>query len=65
LANTTGRTVYDSMYVALAIRLDTRSITADDRLEAALKGVPALAAHIEHVRTFGVKRKGERPGKMG
>src|SRR4029450_4375644 len=32
LANATGRTVYDSMYVALAVRLNTRSITADERL---------------------------------
>lgn len=40
LANATGRTVYDSMYVALAVRLNTRAITADDRLEAALKGIP-------------------------
>jgi predicted nucleic acid-binding protein len=52
LANATGRTVYDSMYVALAVRLNTRSITADDRLEGALKRVPALAAHIQLVQTF-------------
>jgi predicted nucleic acid-binding protein len=52
LANATGRTVYDSMYVALAVRLDTRAITADDRLEAALKKFPAAAPHIQLVRTF-------------
>jgi predicted nucleic acid-binding protein len=52
LANATGRTVYDSMYVALAVRLNTRAITADDRLEAALKKIPAIAEHIQLVQTF-------------
>lgn len=52
LANATGRTVYDSMYVALAVRLNTRSITADDRLEAALKRIPGVAEHIQLVQTF-------------
>lgn len=52
LANMTGRTVYDAMYVALAVRLNTRSITADDRLEAALKSVPAVARHIQLIQTF-------------
>ncbi len=52
LANATGRTVYDSMYVVLAVRLNTRSITADGRLEAALKRIPAVADHIQLVQTF-------------
>ena len=52
LANATGRTAYDSMYVALAVRLNTRLITADDRLEAALKGIPPVAGHIQLVQTF-------------
>jgi hypothetical protein len=52
LANATGGTVYDSMYVALAVRLNTRAITADDRLEAALKRIPAVAGHIQLVQTF-------------
>jgi predicted nucleic acid-binding protein len=52
LANATGRTVYDSMYVALAVRLNTRAITADDRLEAALRNMPAVARHIQLVQTF-------------
>jgi hypothetical protein len=52
LATATGRTVYDSMYVALAIRLNTRSITADERLEATLKKIPALADLIQLVQTF-------------
>jgi predicted nucleic acid-binding protein len=52
LASATGRTVYDTMYVALAVRLNTRAITADDRLEAALRNVPAVANHIQLVQTF-------------
>jgi predicted nucleic acid-binding protein len=52
LANVTGRTVYESMYVALAVRLNTRAITADDRLEAALQKIPAVADHIQLVQTF-------------
>lgn len=52
LAKATGRTVYDSMYVALAVRLNTRSITADDRLEGALRNVPAVAGHIQLIQKF-------------
>lgn len=52
LANATGRTVYDAMYLALAIRVNTRVITADDRLEAALRNVKAVARHIQLVQTF-------------
>ena len=52
LANATGRTVYDAMYVALAVRLNTRAITADARLEAALKRMPAVARHVQLIQTF-------------
>lgn len=52
LATATGRTVYDALYVALAVRLSTRLITADDRLEAALRRVPALAGHVQLVDMF-------------
>ena len=52
LANATGQTVYDAMYVALAVRLNTRAITADERLEAVLRKVPAVAGHIQLVQTF-------------
>lgn len=52
LASATGRTVYDSLYLALAIRLETRMITADDRLVAALAAFRAVQPHIEHVKTF-------------
>jgi len=52
LANATGRSVYDALYVSLAVRLNTRLITADDRLAAALRSVAALAEHIEPVEEF-------------
>jgi predicted nucleic acid-binding protein len=58
LANATGRTLYDSMYVALAARFNTRAITADDRLETALKRIPAVAGHIQLVQAF--ERDGQR-----
>jgi predicted nucleic acid-binding protein len=52
LASASGRTVYDAMYLALAVRLDTRTITADERLAAAIGAMPTLAAYIESVQTF-------------
>lgn len=52
LANATGRTVYDSLYLALAIRLKTRMLTADDRLAAAVTALPMAAAHIQLIQTF-------------
>jgi len=64
LANATGRTVYDAMYVALAVRFDTRLLTADQRLEAALRTVPAVADHIQLVQTFEPEiREGNEPEK--
>lgn len=47
LALITSRSVYDSMYVALALRLDTRVITADERFFHALQSFPDLAGSIE------------------
>ena len=52
LANAIGRSVYDALYVALAVRLNTRMITADDRLEAAVTAFPEVAVHVQHVRAF-------------
>ncbi len=40
IATRTGRTVYDSLYVALAAWLDSRLVTADERLYNALKDDP-------------------------
>lgn len=45
IALRTGRTVYDSQYVALALKLDSGLVTADERLYNALKGGP-LGANI-------------------
>jgi predicted nucleic acid-binding protein len=56
-ASATGRTVYDAMYVALAVRLDTRLLTADDRLEAALRNVPAVAERIQLIHLY----RGDEP----
>jgi predicted nucleic acid-binding protein len=52
IAIETGRTVYDAMYVTLAVRLETRLLTADDRLERALKAFPALTSHVQLIQTF-------------
>ena len=52
LATATGRTVYDPMYLALAIRLETQMITADERLANALAAIPATARHIQTVQNF-------------
>ncbi len=46
LALTTGRSAYDALYLALAVRLDTQMITADERLVNAVGAIPALSAHI-------------------
>jgi predicted nucleic acid-binding protein len=45
IAMRTGRTVYDSLYVALAVHLACRLVTADEKLYNALKDGP-LGAHI-------------------
>ena len=47
LALLTGRTVYDALYLALAIRLETRVITADSRFHNAVAAIPMTAPHIE------------------
>ena len=52
LANATGQSVYDSTYLALAVRLDTQLITADDRLETALAAHPMLVPHVRAIQRF-------------
>jgi predicted nucleic acid-binding protein len=47
IALITSRSVYDSMYLALALRLDTRVVTADERFFHALQSFPDLAGSIE------------------
>ena len=51
LATATGRTVHDSLYLALAIRLRTRMLTADERLAAGVTAHPMTAAHAQLVQT--------------
>ncbi len=41
----TGRSVYDSIYVALAVALECPLVTADERLVNAFEGGP-LASHV-------------------
>jgi predicted nucleic acid-binding protein len=45
IAMPTGRTVYDSQYVALAMQMQSRLVTADEELHNALKDGP-LGAYI-------------------
>ena len=52
LAVTTGLTVYDAMYLALAVRLKTALITADERLSRTVAAHPMAAAHVRPVQTF-------------
>jgi predicted nucleic acid-binding protein len=52
VAITTGITVDDGMYLALAVRLKTALITADDRLGRLVAEHPLTAAHVRLIETF-------------
>lgn len=52
LATATGLTVYDATYLALAVRLDTVLVTADERLGRIVAAHPAAAAHTRMVQAF-------------
>ncbi|MGE0461277.1 MAG: type II toxin-antitoxin system VapC family toxin [Vicinamibacterales bacterium] len=52
LAVATGLTVYDATYLALAVRLDTVLVTADERFGRAVAAAPTAAAHVRMVQTF-------------
>lgn len=52
IAVTHGRSVYDAMYVALAMQRNTCLITADDRLFNALAKVSEIAPHIQSLRDY-------------
>lgn len=47
LALITSRSVYDAMYLALAVRLETRVMTADERFVNALAVFPRLSGYVE------------------
>jgi predicted nucleic acid-binding protein len=53
LATATNRSVYDAMYLALAVRLETQMITADERLARALARAPSAAPYIRTVQDLG------------
>lgn len=52
LALSTGMTVYDAMYVALAVRLETQAITADDQLLRIARTHSALSNYVRSVEDF-------------
>lgn len=52
VAVSAGITVYDAMYVALAVRLDTQVVTADDRLARAAAAHPMLAPHVQRLQAL-------------
>ena len=52
IAMASGQTVYDSMYLALAVRLDTQLITADRRLRDGVSASSVLAKHILMIDAF-------------
>jgi len=43
---------YDALYLALAVRLGTAMITADERLANTVAGVSAAASHIRSLQDF-------------
>jgi predicted nucleic acid-binding protein len=52
LALSTGITVYDAMYLTLAVRLETQVITCDERFARKLADHPLLAPHVRSVEDF-------------
>jgi len=52
LALRTGITVYDATYLALAVRLETKVITGDDRFARRLADHSLLAPHVQSLRNL-------------
>jgi predicted nucleic acid-binding protein len=52
LALAAGTTVYDAIYLALAVRLETAVITGDDRFAEQLAKHPLLLPHVRRVQDF-------------
>jgi predicted nucleic acid-binding protein len=46
------RTVYDALYITLAVRLNANLITADERLWNALAGIHELRSHVRLLQTL-------------
>lgn len=52
LALTAGITVYDAMYLTLAVRLETEVITGDERFADKIADHPVLVKHVRRVQDF-------------
>ncbi len=52
LALTAGVTVYDAMYLTLAVRLETEVITGDDRFAVKIAEHPFLVPHVRRLQDF-------------
>ena len=52
VALTTGITVYDAMYLTLAVRLETEVITGDDRFADKVAQHPLLAPHVRRLQDY-------------
>ena len=52
IAMASGQTVYDCMYLALAVRLDTQLVTADRRFRDGVAANPILAKRIRMTDEF-------------
>jgi predicted nucleic acid-binding protein len=52
VALTTGITVYDAMYLTLAVRLETEVITGDDRFASKIAQHALLAKHVRRLQDF-------------
>jgi predicted nucleic acid-binding protein len=52
LALTAGISVYDAMYLTLAVRFETEVITGDDRFADKVAGRPLLGRHIRRLQEF-------------
>lgn len=52
LALAAGITVYDAMYLTLAVRLETQVITGDDRFAEKIAEHPLLAPHVRRLEDF-------------
>jgi predicted nucleic acid-binding protein len=52
LALTAGITVYDAMYLTLAVRLETEMITGDDRFADKIAAHPLLVSHVRRLQDF-------------